>query len=196
MQHTPTPEQTAPLRDTLEVRLAALIDLDLTLKHVHWNVTGPNFISVHEMLDEFVAKVRPMSDAVAERIRTLGGVAVGTPQAIVDIRHWKDYDIGEGDAIAHLRSLRSVFQGVIEDHRAGIEQAGEVDPVTEDLLIAQTAELELMEWFVRSFLTRRDGSIDDRDESEQPEGEQRYRTGPGHAFEAMIPEDGPTGGDS
>ena len=121
--------------ELLQMRLHSLNDLHLTLKHVHWNVTGPNFISVHEMLDEFVAKVRPMGDALAERIRTLGGVAVGTPQAIVDIRHWKDYDLGEGDAIAHLRSLRSVFQGVIEDHRAAIDGAidSEADAAARDV---------------------------------------------------------------
>ena len=35
----------------LQSRLVSLIDLGLTLKHVHWNVVGPHFIGVHEMLD-------------------------------------------------------------------------------------------------------------------------------------------------
>ncbi|MEE4659593.1 MAG: ferritin-like domain-containing protein, partial [Halieaceae bacterium] len=42
----------------LENRMVALIDLALTLKHVHWNVVGPNFIGVHEMLDPQVDAVR------------------------------------------------------------------------------------------------------------------------------------------
>ncbi len=42
----------------LQERLVALIDLHLTLKHIHWNVTGPNFIAVHEMLDPQVDAVR------------------------------------------------------------------------------------------------------------------------------------------
>ena len=36
--------------EALEKRLVALLDLQLTLKHIHWNVVGPNFIGVHEML--------------------------------------------------------------------------------------------------------------------------------------------------
>ncbi|MGO2076525.1 MAG: DNA starvation/stationary phase protection protein, partial [Pseudoalteromonas sp.] len=35
----------------LDNRMVALIDLQLTLKHIHWNVVGPSFIGVHEMLD-------------------------------------------------------------------------------------------------------------------------------------------------
>ena len=37
--------------DVLQQRLASLVDLSLTLKHIHWNVVGPNFIGVHQMLD-------------------------------------------------------------------------------------------------------------------------------------------------
>lgn len=145
------------LNTTLQVRLAALVDLSLTLKHVHWNVVGPNFISVHEMLDDFVAKVRPMADDLAERIRTLGGVPCGTPQKIIDTRHWDDYGVGREMTETHLEALESVYAGIVEDHRKAMDQAADVDRVTEDLLIGQTAELELMQWFIHSFLEHAGG---------------------------------------
>ncbi len=63
----------------LQDRLNALNDLALTLKHVHWNVVGPHFIAVHEMLDPQVDAVRAMVDETAERIATLGVSPVGTP---------------------------------------------------------------------------------------------------------------------
>ena len=75
----------------LDDRMVALIDLQLTLKHIHWNVVGPNFIGVHEMLDPQVEAVREMTDTIAERIATLGGVPVGTPKSIVERRRWDDY---------------------------------------------------------------------------------------------------------
>ena len=140
------------LNETLQVRLAALLDLGLTLKHVHWNVVGPNFISVHEMLDDFVDKVRPMSDEVAERIRTLGGVPCGTPQRIIDTRQWEEYGVGRDMAQEHLQALHAVYEGIVDSHRKAIALASDVDPVTEDMLIGQTAELELMQWFIHSFL--------------------------------------------
>ena len=72
----------------LQDRLNALNDLALTLKHVHWNVVGPNFIAVHTMLDPQVDAARVMVDATAERIATLGGSPRGTPGALVAQRTW------------------------------------------------------------------------------------------------------------
>src|ERR1700712_1726322 len=132
----------------LQDRLNALNDLALTLKHVHWNVIGPQFISVHTMLDPQVEGVRAMVDTTAERIATLGGSPSGTPGTLVAERTWDDYSIGRADAIAHLGALDLVYAGVIEDHRAGIDDTEESDPVTQDMLIAQSAELEQYQWFV------------------------------------------------
>jgi starvation-inducible DNA-binding protein len=82
------PANAEQVAQTLQQRLVALTDLHLTLKHIHWNVVGPNFIAVHEMLDPQVEAVRKMSDAVAERIATLGFEPIGTPGAIVKSRAW------------------------------------------------------------------------------------------------------------
>ncbi len=35
------PDGTAKVIDHLQARLVTLIDLQLTLKHIHWNVVGP-----------------------------------------------------------------------------------------------------------------------------------------------------------
>ncbi len=87
----PDPEYTVPgiereaagrLIGLLRMRLHALNDLHLTLKHVHWNVVGPHFIAVHQMIDPQVDRVRDMADDVAERLAALGGVAQGT------LAHW------------------------------------------------------------------------------------------------------------
>jgi starvation-inducible DNA-binding protein len=152
----------------LQERLGSLIDLQLTLKHVHWNVVGVSFIAVHEMLDPQVAAVRAMSDAVAERIATLGGSPVGTPGFVVAERSWDDYAIGRAPTVQHLSALDEVYNGVIGDHRAAIERSGELDRVTEDLFIAQTAELELFQWFVRAHLQDAEGNVVFRESERTP----------------------------
>ncbi|MFJ5228377.1 Dps family protein [Kitasatospora sp. NPDC088391] len=154
-----TTEQGGELIVTLQGRLHALNDLHLTLKHVHWNVVGPHFIAVHEMLDPQVDRVREMADDVAERIATLGGVAHGTPGRLVAERGWDDYAVGRADAIAHLGALDLVYAGVITDLRAAVKQAGDIDPATEDLLIEQLRDLEQYQWFVRAHLESSSGTL-------------------------------------
>src|SRR6204780_231594 len=143
----------------LQDRLNSLSDLALTLKHVHWNVVGPNFIAVHTMLDPQVDAVRAMVDEAAERIATLGGSPTGTPGALVAQRDWDDYSIGRADAIEHLGALDVVYQGVIEAHRAAIDATEELDLVTQDLLVGQSGQLEQFHWFIRAHLETADGSL-------------------------------------
>lgn len=144
--------------DALQMRVHALNDLQLTLKHAHWNVVGPHFIGVHEMLDPQIDGVRAMVDVLAERMSTLGVPPNGLPGALVAARTWDDYDLDRADTAAHLAALDLVYTGVIEDHRAAIEAVGD-DPVTEDILIGQTGELEQYQWFVRAHLQGTSGAL-------------------------------------
>ena len=175
--HTSVPgldaDAAARVVDALVPRLACLLDLHLTLKHVHWNVVGPMFMSVHKMLDEQVGPVRKMTDEAAERIRTLGGVPRGPPQSILDVRTWDDYGLDRASVMDHLRELDRVYDGVIADQRAAIDVVGELDRVSEDMLIGHTADLELFQWFIRSFIE------DARDPSTNGGSADREMTGAG-----------------
>lgn len=154
-----TVEDGAKVAAILQERLNALNDLQLTLKHIHWNVTGPHFIAVHEMIDPQVDQVREMVDAIAERIATLGVAPVGTPGALVKARTWDDYSIGRAGAIEHLGALNEVYVGVISDHRKAAEETEELDTVTNDLLVGHLHELELFHWFVRAHLESAGGAL-------------------------------------
>lgn len=143
----------------LQDRLNSLNDLALTLKHVHWNVTGPNFIAVHTMLDPQVEAVRAMVDDIAERITALGGSPAGTPGALVAQRDWDDYSIGRAGTQEHLGALDVVYAGVIEAHRGAIDTTEELDLVSQDMLIGQSGQLEQFQWFVRAHLEASDGSL-------------------------------------
>lgn len=142
----------ALVAEVLQQRLVSLLDLGLTLKHIHWNVVGPNFIGVHEMLDPHYAGVQAMVDELAERIATLGGVPSGLPGRLVGDRMWTDYQLDRADSLSHLGALDVVYDGVIRDHRAAIDTASKLDHVSESLLIDQTGILEKYQWFVRSHL--------------------------------------------
>ncbi len=143
----------------LQDRLHAANDLHLTLKHVHWNVVGPHFIAVHEMIDPQVDAVRGFADDLAERIATMGGSPKGTPGSIVENRTWEEYSLGRGTTQEHLGALDLVYQGVISSYREGIKELGDLDPVTEDMFISQTDKLELFHWFIRAHLEDKGGNL-------------------------------------
>jgi starvation-inducible DNA-binding protein len=154
-----SPEDAATIAGVLQQRLHALNDLALTLKHIHWNVVGPHFIAVHEMIDPQVDEVRLMVDAIAERIATLGVEPWGTPGALVEARSWDDYSIGRAGAIEHLGALDVVYQGVISDHRKGAKLVEDLDDVTNDLLVGHLHDLEQFHWFVRAHLENSGGTL-------------------------------------
>lgn len=143
----------------LQARLHALNDLQLTLKHAHWNVVGRDFIGVHEMLDPQIDLVRAMVDETAERIATLGTSPNGLPGALVKDRDWDDYSIGRARTSEHLAALDVVYTGVISSHRQAIEATGDLDPITQDMLIGQCGKLELFQWFMRAHLEDDDGVL-------------------------------------
>jgi starvation-inducible DNA-binding protein len=153
------PDAAAEVIDLLQDRLNSLNDLALTLKHIHWNVVGPHFIGVHTMLDPQVDAVRLMVDATAERIATLGGSPVGTPGALVAARSWDDYSIGRADTGVHLAALDQVYASVVQGHRDAIDDTEKPDPVTQDMLIEQSQQLEQFQWFVRAHLETESGTL-------------------------------------
>jgi starvation-inducible DNA-binding protein len=135
----------------LQDRLTELIDLQLTLKHVHWNVVGPNFIGVHEMIDKQVKGVRKMVDATAERIATLGLAPIGTLAGVARERGQAEiYPLGRADTMAHLEALDHTYSNVISNHRQAMRKLEDIDLVSQDMLIQHVEKLEQYQWFVRA----------------------------------------------
>ena len=145
--------------EVLQERLVALIDLKLTLKHIHWNVVGPAFIGVHMMLDPQVDGVAAMVDKTAERIATLGSAPNGLSGNLVASREWDDYSLLRATVQEHLGALDVVYTGIIRDHRVAMDDMEELDLVSQDMLVQQTAELEQYHWFVRAHLESSTGQL-------------------------------------
>lgn len=144
----------------LQERLSSLIDLSLILKHVHWNVVGMGFIAVHELMDSQTDTVREIVDETAERISTLGGIAAGLAGQVAEMRDTdQDYALGRAEVMAHLGALDKVYERVTSGHRRAITEMGELDPVSEDLLIGQAGRLEMAHWFIRAHLSNLEGEL-------------------------------------
>jgi len=165
----------------LQGRLHALNDLALTLKHVHWNVVGPHFVGVQTMLDPQIDGVRLMVDDVAERMAMLGLPPNGLAGALVADRSWDDYALARADVSSHLGALDLVYAGVIADHREVMDRTEDLDPVTQDMIIGQIAELEKYHWFVRAHLENVGGRLATEGATTEPQAARAAtpRTGSG-----------------
>ena len=129
----------------LQNRLSQEQEAALVLKHAHWNVTGPNFIAVHEMLDPEVEAVLAQADETAERIATLGGTPDGRADAIVRNRTWKSFD-------AEGRVGTEEYDAFIADDRKAIAELDELDVISSNIIQDHVQELEKFQWFMRSHL--------------------------------------------
>ncbi|GEB62482.1 Dps family protein [Streptomyces gardneri] len=136
--------------NALQGALVDLVDLALVAKQVHWNVVGPRFRSVHLQLDEVVDTARLHSDTVAERASALGvnpdgrSATVASSSAIGTVPEgW----VKDADAV---RILVGALGAVITRMRERIDATGDPDPISQDILIGLTADLEKHAWMFQA----------------------------------------------
>lgn len=136
--------------DCLQGALVDLLDLSLLAKQVHWNVVGERFRSIHLQLDEVVSSARSHSDTVAERASAIGvspdgraGTVAKTSGIDTVTNGWvKDNEVVE--------IMVEGLHAVITRMRERIEVTAEPDPVSQDILIGLTAELEKFHWMFQA----------------------------------------------
>ncbi|WP_406091857.1 Dps family protein [Streptomyces sp. NBC_01013] len=136
--------------DALQGALVDLVDLSLVAKQVHWNVVGPRFRSVHLQLDEVVDTARQHSDTVAERASAVGVNPDGRSGTVAKTTAINSVPEGWVKDVDAVRTLVDALSVVIGRMRERIEVTGDPDPVSQDILIALTADLEKHAWMFQA----------------------------------------------
>ncbi|MFI8294127.1 DNA starvation/stationary phase protection protein [Streptomyces sp. ms191] len=136
--------------NALQGALVDLVDLSLVAKQVHWNVVGPRFRSVHLQLDEVVATARQHSDVVAERASAVGVNPDGRAASVASGSAIGDTPAGWIKDVDAVKILVDALGAVIARMRERIEATDAPDPVTQDILIGLTADLEKHAWMFQA----------------------------------------------
>ena len=137
--------------ELLNARLADGIDLALLTKQAHWNLKGPQFIAVHEMIDGFRTEIDTHVDTMAERVVQLGGTALGTTQTVAEASTLSAYPTDIYKIEDHLHALIERYGKAANSVRAAIDESSEAgDADTADIFTAYSRALDKALWFLEA----------------------------------------------
>ena len=132
--------------------LADSYTLYLKTHNYHWNVTGPQFNTLHRMFEEQYTELAAAVDEIAERIRALGVRAPGSYREYAALTRIEEGD-GEESAEEMIRQLAMGQETVVRTAREAFPTADEAnDEPTADLLTQRMQIHEKNAWMLRSML--------------------------------------------
>ena len=122
-------------------------------KH-HWLVTGPTFYQLHLLFDKHADEQLELIDLLAERVQTLGGIAVSDPRHVAELTGIERPPDGAEDVPSMIERLLDAHETVIRGVRKGIEKTEQNgDWGSNDILMSDVLRRnELQVWFVSEHL--------------------------------------------
>ncbi|MDZ8055300.1 MAG: Dps family protein [Aulosira sp. ZfuVER01] len=149
-----TEQQRQGVINLLNQDLADSYVLLVRTKKYHWDIVGPQFRTLHQLWEEHYEKLTVNIDAIAERVRTLGGYPVGTMEGFLKIATIKEKAGQVPTATGMVAQLVEDHEQVIRNLRDHVDRSGEEfhDQGTADFLTGLMEEHEQMAWMLRSFI--------------------------------------------
>jgi len=122
-------------------------------KH-HWLMRGATFYQLHLLLDKHADEQLALVDKIAERVQTLGGVAVGDPRHVAELTKVPRPPDGCEEVPAMLSRLLEAHELILGDaHDAAARVAELGDDGSNDLLVSDVIRTgELQAWFLAEHL--------------------------------------------
>jgi starvation-inducible DNA-binding protein len=118
-------------------------------KH-HWLMRGATCYQLHLLLDKHADEQNELIDKIAERVQTLGGIAVGDPRHVAELTKIRRAPNGCEEVPAMLSRLLEAHETILVDaHDAAAKIAELGDDGSNDLIVSEvirTGELEA--WFL------------------------------------------------
>src|SRR6266853_5363322 len=149
---TPTDLRPNAVRDisgALNILLADMFALYLKTKNFHWHMSGPHFRDYHLLLDEQADQIFATTDAIAERVRKIGGTTLRSIGHIGRLQRFLDNDADFVTPMDMLAELRDDNKQLVANLRETHGLCDEHDDVaTASLLEVWIDETERRTWFL------------------------------------------------
>jgi len=149
---TPTDLTATATRDisgAMNAILADVFALYLKTKNFHWHLSGPHFRDYHLLFDEQADQIFAMTDAIAERVRKVGGSTVRSIGHIARMQRIRDNDaeyVEPSDMLAELREDNKVLTGRLREAHNVCEEFHDI--ATASLIEVWIDETERRSWFL------------------------------------------------
>jgi starvation-inducible DNA-binding protein len=149
---TPTdlkPQGVKEMTGALNILLADMFALYLKTKNFHWHVSGPHFRDYHLLLDEHAEQIFATTDAIAERVRKIGGTTLRSTGQISRLQRIEDNDadfVTPLDMLAELRDDNKQLAANMRETHGLCEQHNDVAAAS--LLEVWIDEAERRTWFL------------------------------------------------
>jgi starvation-inducible DNA-binding protein len=140
--------------DILNAALSNAYLLLIKTKKYHWDVVGPQFMTMHKLLEDHYQMLSASVDEYAERTRMLGGYPIGTAAGFLECATLHE-DPGEIlNATEMVTRLVNDHEEIIRSLRSGVDKCTDEfhDAGNADFLTAQMEQHESMAWMLRSFI--------------------------------------------
>jgi starvation-inducible DNA-binding protein len=123
-------------------------------KKTHWLMRGATFYQLHLLMDEHAGAQEKIVDSIAERIQTLGAIAVGDARHVAELTSIPRPPDGAEEVPAALSRLLEAHERIIIAARNLAETADELkDHTSNDLLTSAVMPTnELQAWFIAEHL--------------------------------------------
>jgi starvation-inducible DNA-binding protein len=150
--HTPTDLKSNAVQDiagALNVLLADMFALYLKTKNFHWHISGPHFRDYHLLLDEHGDQIFATTDAIAERVRKIGGTTLRSIGQIGRLQRVLDNDadfVTPLDMLAELRDDNRQLVASLRETHGVCDEHGDV--ASASLLENWIDEAERRTWFL------------------------------------------------
>jgi starvation-inducible DNA-binding protein len=134
--------------------LADSLILAALYKKQHWLVSGPTFYQLHLLFDKHAEEQNELVDLLAERVQSLGGIAVGDPRHAAELTTIERAPDGAEPVPEMISRLLAAHETIIGKVREAIERTEELnDWGTNDVLMGDVLRRhELQVWFIAEHL--------------------------------------------
>jgi starvation-inducible DNA-binding protein len=140
---------TSKITSTLNTLLADVFTLYFKTKNFHWHMSGPHFRDYHLLLDEQAEQLFGTADAIAQRVRKVGGNTLRSVRHVVRLARLSGNEadfVTPSQMLAELRSDNERMANFMRD--AHFVCGGYDDLASMNLLESWIDEAERRAWFL------------------------------------------------